>query len=264
MSRAIILHKGLEVGDIPQTPVSSKSDNLTLNHPRNLLLKYANTFGFPVGYAQEQNGQLIQNIIPQKKTESQQISSSSKTELALHTETAFHPYKPSTVLLLCLRADPKAVTTFAYVDEIVKYLAPETLITLTQPWFITSIDESFRTNNQPDMQLICSILKHKALGMGSFYEITYDDALMVGMNDQAQEALIQLKEAIRKCIHKIILESGDLLILNNKTTIHGRLPFDARYDGTDRWVQRALVINNLPPKSQRDQNIIITNFGKTN
>jgi hypothetical protein len=34
------------------------------------------------------------------------------------------------------------------------------------------------------------------------------------------------------------LEAGDLLILKNNRTLHGRSPYSPRYDDTDRWVQR--------------------------
>jgi hypothetical protein len=28
--------------------------------------------------------------------------------------------------------------------------------------------------------------------------------------------------------------------------VHGRTPFIPRYDGTDRWLKRALVVTSLP------------------
>ena len=38
---------------------------------------------------------------------------------------------------------------------------------------------------------------------------------------------------------------GDLAILDNRVTVHGRTPFRPRYDGADRWVQRTFVIADL-------------------
>ena len=34
------------------------------------------------------------------------------------------------------------------------------------------------------------------------------------------------------------MEAGDLLILKNNRTLHGRSPYSPRYDDSDRWVQR--------------------------
>ena len=73
-------------------------------------------------------------------------------------------------------------------------------------------------------------------------------------------ALEELELAIQKCIKEIVLKTGDLLVIDNRKTIHGRKPFQARYDGTDRWVQRVLVRKELPPIDQRDGRIITTTF----
>jgi L-asparagine oxygenase len=91
--------------------------------------------------------------------------------------------------------------------------------------------------------------------------ITYDNFFMRGINIYADLALAELNYAIQKCTKEIVLKTGDLLVIDNSTVIHGRKPFQARYDGTDRWVQRMLVRKNLPPKDQIDGNVIITKFG---
>ena len=249
---AVTITREMEIGDVPRTP-TKQWFNLTLNKPRKILLEAASSYGFPIAFTQEQKGALIQNVYPTKDTETQQISSSSKSQLGLHTETAFHLYKPTMVLLLCLRGDSNAVTTYADVSEIVKHLSPEALYTLTKPMFTTSVDESFRTNGESDMEIVCSILKENP--ETTTYEICYDEALMKGQNEQATNALGELKQAIDKSIQEITLDTGDLLIMDNTRVVHGRLPFQARYDGTDRWLQRVFAINQLPPKSCSIQTI---------
>lgn len=257
MNRDITLIEGIDVGQVPPTPTTGSIDPTFLTKTRSILLGHATAFGFPISFSQEQNGAVTQNVFPIQNTESMQISTSSKVELGLHTETAFHRFKPSAILLLCLRGDPNAVTTYAYVDDIAKQLKPATLSTLTRLWFTTSIDESFRTNGERDMEITCSILDEVvsdttdryASRINPIYNICFDEALMKGTNEQAIEALGQLQDAVKYCTRQIVLKTGDLLVLNNKTTIHGRRPFTARYDGTDRWVQRMLVIDSIPPSS---------------
>lgn len=249
---AVTIVRNLDVGDVPRTP-TRQWFNLTLTKPRKILLEAASFYGFPIAFTQEQNGALIQNVYPVKNTETQQISSSSKVQLGLHTETAFHCYKPTVVLLLCLRGDSNAATTYADVSEIVKHLSPETIETLTKPVFTTSVDESFRTKGESDMEILCSVLKVDS--QTAAYEICYDEALMKGQNEQATNALGELKQAIDKSIREVVLDTGDLLTMDNTRVIHGRLPFQARYDGTDRWLQRMFVISELPPKSCSTQTI---------
>lgn len=242
------LIKRVFIGNIPPTPIDIANGIENTPDAEVELLRHARRLGSPVSYMQEQNGTLVQNIIPIKKTESQQISSSSKIELGLHTETAFHPYRPSYVLLLCLRGDTTAVTTYAYIDDIVQRLSDPVLSVLTRPLFTTGIDDSFRVNGEPDVRLPCSILREEpGSGIVPRYAMTYDAALMEPINDRARDALNRFNEAVVQCTQEITLETGDLLVINNETTMHGRRPFNAKYDGTDRWVKRVLVVKDLPP-----------------
>jgi len=43
----------------------------------------------------------------------------------------------------------------------------------------------------------------------------------------------------------VVLEAGDLLIVDNDLAVHGRRPFSPRFDGTDRWLQRTFVVPDL-------------------
>ena len=42
-----------------------------------------------------------------------------------------------------------------------------------------------------------------------------------------------------------MLEAGDLLVVDNRRAVHGRSEFRARFDGTDRWLQRTFVVDDL-------------------
>jgi alpha-ketoglutarate-dependent taurine dioxygenase len=61
----------------------------------------------------------------------------------------------------------------------------------------------------------------------------------------------------------VVLEPGDLLVIDNDIVVHGRSPFVARFDGTDRWLQRAFVVEDLAPSNgERDGRVITTAFGE--
>lgn len=68
-----------------------------------------------------------------------------------------------------------------------------------------------------------------------------------GIDTEAQVALDALKAAAASedVTCGIRLEAGDLLILDNRRCAHGRTPFVAIYDGTDRWMQRVYVRRSL-------------------
>lgn len=257
----------MEIGDIPATPAHPLIDESITPESRNTLLAMGSILGTPVSYEQEQGGRLIQNLVPVHKTEYQQISTSSKVELEMHTETAFHPYRPSHLLLLCLRGDDSAVTTYADDFEIVDKLSDEAINVLQKPWFTTQVDESFRTNGEPNMRITTSILRENKSAISSSWKLTYDSSFMeaVGVDEksklEAERALDEMRSAVNNSIQEAVLKTGDLMIINNDTTVHGRRPFQPRYDGTDRWVQRMLVIRNLPPTSHISGHMITTKFG---
>ena len=255
----IKLYKNMEIGEIGLTPSTPFVGDDSLPTAKQSLIAFGSSLGRPVSYKQEQAGQLIQHVLPVFRTEHGQISTSSKSNLELHTETAFHPYKPSYVLLLCLRGDGGAITTYANSEDIVAKINNESLELLQQPIYVTRIDESFRLNGEQDFEMNVSILR-KNLDNG--FDITYDKYFMRGTTDEAQEALDEFNRAINKSVQEIVLEQGDLLVIDNNRTVHGRKPFAARYDGTDRWVMRLLVVNYSIPRQHLSGSTIVTNFGK--
>ena len=252
----IAIYDDVVIGDVPPTPAAQGQDDVQTATANQSILMHAALFGHPVGYAQEQNGKIIQDIFPVKGTETRQISTSSKTELALHTETAFHPYKPDYVLLLCLRGDENAETTFASIENILPYLSQHTIDVLQKEVFLTGIDESFRTHGEPDMEIPMSVLKRTERG----WKLTYDATVMKGINEEADTALRNLEWAVSSSIQSITLKTGQLLVIDNNSTVHGRKPFQPRYDGTDRWLKRVLVVEELPPDSDYDNGVITTQF----
>ena len=72
--------------------------------------------------------------------------------------------------------------------------------------------------------------------------------------------MAKLADAVQQSVQGIILKTGDLLIMDNRKVIHSRKPFQPKYDGTDRWLQRMLVRKQLPPADQIDGRIITTKF----
>lgn len=240
-----------DLGEIPPTPLIPLSDKGNLDIPKKILLLEAFKFGYPISFIQEQKGFLIQNIVPVFKTEMEQISTSSKVELALHTETAFHPHKPDYVLLLCLRGDSSAATTIACVDEIISKLDQDTIDCLSQSWFTTSVDRSFeRPLDIEYSNFITPILFFNK--SQNEYTMVYDHDLMKPTNPFAEMALELFREALVESIKEIYLSTGDMLLLNNNKVVHGRKPFQARYDGTDRWLQRMLVKKDIDSIEDKD------------
>jgi alpha-ketoglutarate-dependent taurine dioxygenase len=69
----------------------------------------------------------------------------------------------------------------------------------------------------------------------------YDRTVMKGITEEAQMALDVFNKAIERNKQTVFLNTGDLIIIDNATTVHGRTSFSARYDGSDRWLKRVVV-----------------------
>ena len=116
---------------------------------------------------------------------------------------------------------------------------------MSKPLFETSVDESFRINGEPDTIETTSVLRVR----DGRPTMCYDKSVMRGITVAAQDALEEFGRAVEKHTQEVALATGDLLIIDNSNTVHGRKPFQARYDGTDRWLQRLLVRGYTSPIS---------------
>lgn len=252
-----LLLRNIDIGDIPLTPSSPREATSKDLRSEFALLTIARCLGQPIGYRPEHNGSLVQNIVPVRGTEGGQISTSSRVELQFHTETAFHPYRPRYLLLLCLRGDSQAGTLVASVYDIVKRLSQSDLEVLREPRFRTAVDQSFLHRAASGLGVAQPILS----GSESDLTLVYDADLMVGIDTAAQDVFERLASAVRESSQCVVLAAGDLLVVDNNVAVHGRTPFVARFDGTDRWIQRTFVVSDLSPSaSDRVSRIITTTF----
>lgn len=250
-----VLIRGLDVGDPGPTPAAMRPA-ATDTPAATALLRAAARLGQPVGYAQEHGGEVVQNIFPLADSMGQQISTSSDVSLAFHTETAFHPHKSHYLLLLCLRGDPAAHTTLCSVDALVPQLPDEVVRTLAAPRFRTGVDLSFGRGDGW-MTAPGPVLGRAA---GGSRTLTYDGELTIGVDDEARDALAALADAIARSYTSVVLEAGDLLVVDNRRAVHGRSEFPARFDGRDRWLQRTFVVDDLATIVDRHGSVITTRF----
>jgi L-asparagine oxygenase len=254
-----LLLRGLPIGELPATPARPDAPTGKDLATESMLLAVASRLGHPVGYAPEHGGRIVQNIVPTLAGAELQVSTSSRSTLMFHTETAFHPHRPRYLLLLCLRGDPAAHTTMASVFDVVEAVGPEVAASMFERRYRTAVDASFldgRANVLGDPH---------ALLTGTLDEPTFvfDADLTVGTDDAATRTVDLVRDAIEHVQTSVVLEPGDLLVIDNNRAVHGRSPFPARFDGTDRWLQRAFVVADLAPSApDRHGRVITTTFGR--
>ena len=214
-----------------------------------------------VGYAQEKNGALFHDVLPEKAQEREQSAAGSRVRLKLHTERCFHPHLPSHVLLACLRADRKreALTEISSVRRILPLLPDRHVAVLFEPVFRTGIDYSFgNVRTQKGNGPVMSIL----YGDPGDPCLRYDVDLMVGLNAGARAAMDAVRRAAVRACARVGLVAGDLLVIDNRRAVHGRSAFTPAYDGRDRWLKRAYLVGELPAACASGDRVIRTRFGR--
>ncbi|MFI1226893.1 MULTISPECIES: TauD/TfdA family dioxygenase [unclassified Streptomyces] len=65
------------------------------------------------------------------------------------------------------------------------------------------------------------------------------------LTPRAAAALTEFGRACEVTARTLRLTPGDLVVIDNRVTVHGRTAFQPRYDGADRWLQRTYVTTDL-------------------
>lgn len=64
-------------------------------------------------------------------------------------------------------------------------------------------------------------------------------------DEEARLALQTLIDALDALLGGISLRPGEICFLDNYLVVHGRQAFQARLDGTDRWLKRLNICRDL-------------------
>jgi len=254
-----LLIRDVPIGSLPPTPATPATPTDKDLTTELAVLTIARRLGEPVGYVPEHGGRIVQNIVPTACDTDRQTSTSSRSNLMFHTETAFHPHRPHYLLLLCLRGDPTAHTTLVSIHDLLDHLPEATVDLMFEPRFRTAVDASF-LDGRDNVLGPC-----RPLITGTRTEPTFifDADLTIGIDAEADAVVSAVRTAIEEIQSGVVLEPGDLLVIDNHVAVHGRSPFTARFDGTDRWLQRTFVVDDLAPSAaDRRGRVIVTEFGR--
>jgi Fe(II)/alpha-ketoglutarate-dependent arginine beta-hydroxylase len=227
-----------------------------------LFCLFNSLLGEVIGWATQQNGYVVHDVVPIERDENEQISTGSGQNIWWHNEDAFHPYRGDYISLMCLRNPDNVPTTLSPISR--ARLTPSEIEILFKPQFVILPDESHGEENGEDcppegveekvfpdydrikqMQLRPEMLSILYGDPKSPY-IRIDPFFMEPpKNDKTMSALNMLIRAMDESLGEVVLHPGDFLFVDNYRAVHGRKAFKARYDGTDRWLKRINVTRDL-------------------
>jgi L-asparagine oxygenase len=226
----------LDTDRLPPTPTRPESVEREATLPAATQALIALSLGEMVAYRKEKDGALVQNVVPVQGREKTQ-SNAGSADLEMHVENAFHPHRPDYVMLMCLRNDhdDRASLLTSSIRRALPTVPAKAREVLRQERFETEAPPSFTSSGLAD-------LRHAVLG-GSAEDpnLIVDFNATRALDDEARQALHTLRGHLAAASHTFVLRPGDLAVLDNRITTHGRSEFMPRYDGRDRWLHRSFI-----------------------
>ncbi|PZR20931.1 MAG: hypothetical protein DI539_09375 [Flavobacterium psychrophilum] len=240
------LIKGINVDDsqIGPTPTQILTGNKYASREEILLALIGSFLGDPIGWSSQRDGDLVNDIVPIKGSEHEQLSTGSVANLEWHVEEAFHPYRPDHLLLMCLRNPDRVETQVGSIGDI--DLAPDMRKILFSDRYTFLPDKNFSGGRFSKGSKVSVLFGNP----GNPY-LRIDPAFMVTdpSDSEARDALQEIVSQINNSLRALVLEPGDCCILDNYRVVHGRVGFKPRFDGTDRWLKRINIVRDLRKSS---------------
>jgi hypothetical protein len=248
----INLFKGVPIDpELPPTPVDGINDPAQIPNAVKSMLAVAGAMGLRImAYETMTNTAFIRNISPTLEHAEKMGSYGSKVKLPMHTEISQGKLpggepgvtvspSPDFLVLYCCRNDEGAPTTFCLLDTILAGMPNWAVDALKEPKFVVSGGDSFTTVNVLDK--VALLRPDPVTG---WLQLRYNGTNITTDDATCAEAFRILEERLDdpEVVQRVKLEPGDLLVLENRRTTHGREPFVARHDGTDRWLLRLYTV----------------------
>ncbi|AVH60444.1 MULTISPECIES: TauD/TfdA family dioxygenase [Streptomyces] len=203
------------------------------------LLLLATVMGNPIAWEGQQDGRYVHNIVPSPGHEDEQTGASSTVLLSPHTEDAFHPGRAHLLMLSCMRNRDNIATTAASIRQV--RLDEADIALLTRPLLPILPDDAYTEAQGFDggSPPLVPTLFHAQDGLTLRFDPAYTP--LADASPAHRAAYRRLEDELARVSRAVSLNPGEVLVVDNDMVVHGRVPFRARYDGTDRWLKRASV-----------------------
>jgi Fe(II)/alpha-ketoglutarate-dependent arginine beta-hydroxylase len=219
--------------------------------------------GDTFGWATQQDGRIMHDVLPIKGHEHYEIGSNSLQHLSWHTEDAFHPCRGDYVALMCLKNPDAAATVVCDATDLDwSTLDVEALF---EPVFTQLPDNSHRPETgQPTGDPQVDRLRARSFALiQSWNENPVQRPVLFGdrqnpymaldpyhmktdgWSGRSLRAFHGLCDQIEAYMQDVVLRPGDCVFIDNFRAVHGRKSFRPRYDGSDRWLKRLNITRNI-------------------
>lgn len=224
----------------------------------------ASRLGDPFGWATQQDGRIMHDVLPIQGHEHYELGSNSLQHLSWHTEDAFHPCRGDYVALMCLK-NPDQVETVVCDAARLDWSTLD-VEALFEPVFTQMPDNSHQPQNtgQSTGDPVVDRLRARSFALiQSWNDDPVKRPILFGdrqdpylaldpyhmktddWSEVALQAFQGLCDQIESHMVGVSLRPGDCVFIDNFRAVHGRRAFRPRYDGSDRWLKRLNVTRNI-------------------
>ncbi|WP_321907837.1 TauD/TfdA family dioxygenase [Burkholderia cepacia] len=238
--------------NLPATPLNSRRQLLKKTYKSELALAAISLqLGEIFCYPEQSDGEIVHNICPVKGKEKIPVGENSLNVLAFHNDGASHIVPPDFVLLSCLRSpkNPPA-TLVSDVREIVLSLSDHVVQTLSEPRFIIKEDSELSLDSHLTKKTAILYFDDDTLS-----RVSYDLDSVQPTDTESASALLQFERSLHQFATEITLRAGEILVIDNRISVHARTSFTPAFDGTDRWLQSTYVKQKFHPSDFRSINL---------
>lgn len=212
---------------------------------------------FLCSYSHENSGALFVHLIPQPG--GTPSAKKSRSDLRGHTDAVAMPFpnevsrfdgecpSPDLVILACVRNPNSVATRVAPLSTITKALPRDVIEKLQEPCFDILPQHSFSTPEGYKLAGVPVLVRDQF--EGDKVRFSHSKIVPSTQGDNgAVHALDVLTQVVAEAYDDVILRTGDLLLLNNRTAIHGRrkVADEVNSDGVDRWMLRTYGMHRNP------------------
>ena len=214
------------------------------NKESEVLLMLTSILGMPFAHSEE--AELV-SVVKPKKAHSMSSNPSyfTATKFDLHSELPYITNPPDYLSLLCKYNVEDGYTYTSTISSALALLDGETIQILSEPIFQIMIPPHFgQVEKYARERPIIS-----PYGDNFRVQIRFDK---LKYPEYAGAAIKQLYEAVNKVRIEHLLSPGELLVINNNLSLHGRSAFNPTYSQQDRQLFRVYTI--------RDSYKLLSNF----
>lgn len=211
------------------------------------------------GWLTQENGRIIRHIVPIEKDKNEQLGGSSNVTLLWHIEEAFHPHRADMMTIMCYRNEEKATTNICSLCDL--DIPDHYRKVLSEPRYIIEPDKSHTMENNHSSQWVLNEEHFNKIrnfidnptpvsvlsGKPGHEHLLIDEAFMAAVegDNEAQEALDWLFNHMNERKTAVVASPGDILLIDNRITVHGRAPYKPNYGPKARWMRRINITTDL-------------------